>query len=745
MSWRGSTSMEKRSVWSRVSLWPLVTASASAAALTALLLYGMQSARTLQATSTALQSSSELSGEPEIVHAQLALLQRGLENRTYVGDTLQSLAVARDRGNHTLAALQSSIATAGLTRDSGIARRMESVHAQWDGLDLALQRVGSFTPEELYVDSAAGSDYSGQGTALKRSVDTLLQEQTQSARRLTAQLSEVSTLLRNSVTASGEQLRAYLITGTALAAALLGLMLYFAWNARRGALRAVQAERQIANILGTVREGLFLVDREGRIGGTHSASLGTLLHLDSAVPGTLEDLLRPIVDAKTVHVAVRFLGLLWKKNVHEDLIDSINPLRQIEVAFAKSHGKDVRYLSFSFRRARDPEQSQSFIFGVVSDVTERVLLQQELAHVKADHDAHATALLDLLKVDPIQLEAFLASADGTARRANELLRSPGKDAQTLRSKVDGVFREMHALKGEALALGLGTFGRHIHAIEDSLSALRERNDLTGNEFLPIAVKLNELMDYRKQLIELQQRVSEFRKVKTGREPDVSPATAVGTRPPRMMHDLLNTLTEAVATDNHRSVQLVTRGLHLVPSRYAVRVRDICIQMIRNAVVHAVEESADRLTAGKPPTARIIVSFGNEEPEYYVLSVEDDGRGLHYEGILDRALRSGRLHPDQAATMKPEEVFKLILEPGFSTVGDVSIHAGRGVGLDLVSGWLRECQGRLSIATKPGAYTRFTIYLPKHGVAEMPYPAGGTAAVALPNTPSFPTLGPAQES
>src|SRR5579871_956687 len=164
--------MEKRLLWSRVSLWPLVTASASAAALTALLLYGMQTAKTLQATSTALQSSSELSGEPEIVHSQLALLQRGLENRTYVGDSLQSLAATRDRGNHTLAALQLSIATAGLSHDIGIANRMESVRTQWNALDLALQRIGTFTPEELYVDSAAGSDYSTQGAALKRNVDS---------------------------------------------------------------------------------------------------------------------------------------------------------------------------------------------------------------------------------------------------------------------------------------------------------------------------------------------------------------------------------------------------------------------------------------------------------------------------------------------------------------------------------------------------------------------------------------------
>jgi two-component system, chemotaxis family, sensor kinase CheA len=720
--------MAKQSVWSQVSIWPLVTASASAAALTALLLYGMQSARTLQATSTALQRASELSGEPQVAHSQLALLQRGLENRTYVGDTLRSLAADRDRADTTLTALGAAITSAGLTSDADLAQRMATVHARWDGLDLALQHIGTFGAEDLYIDTASGSGYSARGTQLKHAVDTSIREQTQSARQLTQELTEVSTLLRRTVTAEGDRLRENLIGGTALAAALLGLMLYFAWSARRGALRAMQAEQQIANILGTVREGLFLIDRQGRIGGTHSDSLTTLLHLETPAAGTLEDLLRPLVDQKTLLAATKFVGLLWKDKVHEDLIESVNPLSQIEVVFNKPRGKEVRYLSFSFRRARDPAQSQSFIFGVVADVTDRVLLQREVAHVKADSDAQAAALLELLKVEPSQLEAFIVSVDIGVRKANAMLGSPGKDRETLRSKLDGVFREMHALKGEALALGLSAFGRHIHAIEDLLATLRQSDGLTGNEFVPVVVKLGELMDYRAQIIELQTRISQFRAAQgpaptddeeyTGVDTEVFATLETGLAPQSTLNSLLKTLTETVAADCERSVKLVTTGLESVPPAYAVRVRDICIQMIRNAVVHGIEKSSERSTGSKPATATINIAFGAEELDHYVLRVEDDGRGLNYEEILDRALRSGIVRPDKAATMKPESVFKLILEPGFTTAETVSVHAGRGVGLNMVSESLRECDGRLSIATKPGAYTRFVMRLPKPAAHEM---------------------------
>ena len=717
--------MVKASVWSRVSIWPLLTALVSAAALTALLLYGMQSARTLQAASTALQRASELSVEPQVTHSLLSLVQRSLENRTFAGDTLQSLDANRDRDNGTLAALRAAVVSAGLAHDADIAPKLAVIDSQWTARDQALQNLRRFDQEDLYVDNVAGSGYSANGASLKRAVDVLLREQAQSSGQLTRDLTDLSTLLRLSVGADGEQLRSNLIGGTALAAVLLGLMMYFAWSARRGALRALQAEQQIANILGTVREGLFLVDRRGRIGGTHSDSLKSLLRLSSPAGGTVEDLLRPLVDAKTLHAATKYLGLLWMEKVHEDLIDSVNPLSQIEVAFSGARGREVRYLSFSFRRARDPGESQAFIFGAVADVTDKVLLQREVADVKADSNAQAAALLELLKADPRQLDGFMASADIAVRKANSMLSSPGKDPQTLRAKVDGVFREMHALKGEAMAMGFSAFGRHIHATEDLLAALRERADLSGDDFVPTVVKLGELMDDRAQMSELRDRISQFQAVANsepgqddddiGVNTDVILAGESQLRLTTTLPNLLNSLAETVAADYKRSVRLLTSGLDAVPTAHAARVRDVCVQMIRNSIVHGVEESAERLRVGKSATATIAVSFETEELEHYVLRIEDDGRGLNYEEILDHALRLGLVSPDQAVAMKPEAVLKLILEPGFTTAEAVTVHAGRGVGLNLVSDSLRECGGRLAIGTNPGAYTRFVVRLPKLAV------------------------------
>jgi len=254
--------------------------------------------------------------------------------------------------------------------------------------------------------------------------------------------------LRTAVSDSGRNLRSLLLAGTLVALLLLGAMLYYAYRSTKSAAEALDAQRQVENILGTVREGLFLIGRDLKLGATCSSSLKDLLHIENPAGQTFEEVLRTLVDEKTTKAALKFLGLLWRDKVHEDLIESINPLNQVEVAFAApTGGTDTRYLAFSFRRVRGGDTSGDYILGVVGDVTDRVLLARELEQVKADNDSQAAVLLQILKVDPQQLGSFLTNADVAFRKSNAMLTAPGKEQEDLKKKLNGVFRELHAGQG----------------------------------------------------------------------------------------------------------------------------------------------------------------------------------------------------------------------------------------------------------------------------------------------------------
>ncbi len=710
---------------------PIAMALLCTTALALLLFTGVQRAARLQSASTALQLAAGLTTQPQLMRSELTLIQRGLETQTYVGDSLRTLASSREASNLAYGQLAEAIKAAGLDGRSDTLRMLDKAQKLWAPLEQGLEHLGSNKTSELYSDSVSGSTLTSAGSRLKRSVDELLATQTRSTTTLSRQVSELAALLREAVVNDGRSLRALLLGGSALAALLLASMLYFSWRAGQAARAAGVAQRQVADIMGTVREGLFLIGRDGRIGGAHSDSLRGLLRVGTPAGQGFEQLLRPLVDDKTLLAAGKYLGLLWKDKVNEELIESVNPLNQIEVSFHKAQGAtEVRYLSFSFRRVRGTATAAGHVFGVVSDVTERVLLQRELETLKADTDSQSALLLQVLQVEPLQLQTFLGTLDAAARRSNALLRAPGRQRADLQQKLQGVFREMHSLKGEASALSLDSFVRRAHDIEDLLSALRERPELAGNDFVPVVVRLDELMTLGLEMATLQERVGKARStavsandlpparhgdtaVLGGRQVAAALASAeLGPSPAEQINPTLQRLCAEVSAASGRDVRLLTEGLERVPAGIVPRVREICIQMLRNSIAHGIEPRERRALTGKPPVGTVRIRFTDSDLENFSLIIEDDGQGLNPEEIGSRAVSRGLLDSTQAATLDRSGAFRLLFHPGFSTAETVSDHAGRGVGLDVVNAAVRESGGRIGISTTAGKYTRFKILLPR---------------------------------
>lgn len=716
--------MARLNLRSRNQWLPIAATLVFASALTTLLVYGMQRATQLRSASSALQVASELSAQPQLLRSELTLIQRGLETQTYVGDSIKTVGILSTRATESYEQLKKDMAAADLSDNPDMAARLAAAQNNWQSYAEPLRALDEAQHQELYTDSASGSELNRAGRELKRTVDQLLTTQAKSSQQLRASLVDLAAALRNAVIRNGASLRSLLLGGTGLALMLLALMLYFAVRARQSSAAALLAERQVTDILATVREGLFLIDRDGVIGDAHSNSLTDLLHVASPAGQRFEELLEPLVDDKTLQAATRFLALLWKERVHEDLIESVNPLSQIEVRIIRPMGgHETRHLSFSFRRVRGADNSAGFLLGAVTDVTERVLLARELEQVRADSESQAAVMLQLAKSDPVQLQMFLSSTDAALRKANALLTVPGSEQDKLRSKLDGVYREVHSIKGDAAALGIGTCVQRLHAIEDLLGGLRTQSSLSGDAFVPVVIRLDELMTHLAGLSQLMERFAGLR-ANTGTQmvnlesesqrssAVVGVAMPVAPAPAIALESLFRSLAAEVSASAGREIQLQFEGLDGVPPHLATRIKNIVVQMIRNAIVHGIEPPEERSSAGKPAIGTVRIAFRLNSGDQYTLTVEDDGQGLAYERIIDKALRLGMVEPAQAATLDKAAIFRLIFQPGFSTSEIVTEHAGRGIGLDVVNAMVRECGGRIGISTAPGQFARFKILLPR---------------------------------
>jgi len=131
-------------------------------------------------------------------------------------------------------------------------------------------------------------------------------------------------------------------------------------------------------------------------------------------------------------------------------------------------------------------------------------------------------------------------------------------------------------------------------------------------------------------------------------------------------------------------------------------------LLRNAIAHGLEKPEARLAAGKPEIGEIAldaVQRGNE----VVLTVSDDGAGLNYARIREKAISSGLLAPD--VELPEAQLAQFIFMSGFSTATEVNQIAGRGVGMDVVKNEITSLGGRVEITSTAGRGTTFTITLP----------------------------------
>ena len=159
----------------------------------------------------------------------------------------------------------------------------------------------------------------------------------------------------------------------------------------------------------------------------------------------------------------------------------------------------------------------------------------------------------------------------------------------------------------------------------------------------------------------------------------------------------------------KDVRLVCDGENTEVDKTVIeRLADPLTHMIRNAVDHGLESTADRLAAGKSPGGVVRLSAAHRSGRV-IIEVSDDGGGIDRPRVRQIASEKGLIAAD--AVLSDSEIDNLLFLPGFSTASTVSDLSGRGVGMDVVRTSIQSLGGRISITSVPGKGTVFSISLP----------------------------------
>ena len=692
--------------------------------LAVVLVPGLELASEVADSSTALKLLGDEQRHPTLIRAALESVHDRLGDRGYVQESLDQLRASSSKLDAALheMTVPRPVSWFALSADTGATGApMAGKHAaalldNWARELVVLKPILAFQGVPYQDNESTGTVLNDSGRELERDVNAALRTSRHVLPVLDSELTAIAGELQTTNLRSATQLRLVMLSGMFIAVALVVLVTVMLGARQRQESSLRQARQQTADILRTVKDGLFLLDANLVIGAAYSGALETLFQRKDFSGLAFENLLKNIVSERTLATALKFVKILWAERTNEKLVKTINPLGEVEVHIDSGNGKfDTRYLQFDFHRVR-VDGEMTHVLVSVSDVTARVELANELQASQTQAQGQVDTLLGILHIDPVQLTSFLNDSNAAMKMINAVLREPTREEGVFRKKLDTLFRQVHSVKGEAAALGLSSIESRAHAFEDDLKSLKEKPALSGNDFLPLVIKLDDLLTHLQSVSELVSRLSSLH---IAQRDTVHTDTAVlegekqqGGKGDSGVAATLQLLASRVALENGKDVALQCVGFEAIPDGYRRAVKDIGVQAVRNAIVHGIEPAAARVAAGKVRQGTIRLSFHGSADSGYKLIVEDDGQGLSTERIKEVALKKGFITPERAATLDTKQIFSLLFQPGFSTVETATKDAGRGVGMNVIADLTNQMGGRVSVATSAGKFTRLTMTLPR---------------------------------
>jgi two-component system chemotaxis sensor kinase CheA len=208
-------------------------------------------------------------------------------------------------------------------------------------------------------------------------------------------------------------------------------------------------------------------------------------------------------------------------------------------------------------------------------------------------------------------------------------------------------------------------------------------------------ELRQVLKNAERLIEeLQDTVLRMRMV---------PVDHIFKRFPRMVRDM--------AKEEGKEIDFEILGNDIEIDRSLLdQIGDALVHLLRNAVDHGIESEDERKKQKKKPRGHVLLSAFHEQSNI-VITVEDDGKGINTEHIIEKALDKEVITQEETENLDEKDVFQLAFLPGVSTASKVTEISGRGVGLDAVKDKIEALGGTVKLESQEGRGTKFTMKLP----------------------------------
>ena len=183
------------------------------------------------------------------------------------------------------------------------------------------------------------------------------------------------------------------------------------------------------------------------------------------------------------------------------------------------------------------------------------------------------------------------------------------------------------------------------------------------------------------------------------------------QPISAIFDLAARLVRDLSRQFNKEADLVVSGADVELDNNIIEIlKAPLVHLLRNAIDHGIEEPSLRASLGKKKAGAITLSAKQEGGDVLII-VEDDGKGIDKKRVKETAIQKGLLSEEEAKKVSDEEIYEIIMKPGFSTSKIITDTSGRGVGMDVVKTVVDRLNGSLIIESTVGQGTRFILKVP----------------------------------
>jgi two-component system chemotaxis sensor kinase CheA len=311
------------------------------------------------------------------------------------------------------------------------------------------------------------------------------------------------------------------------------------------------------------------------------------------------------------------------------------------------------------------------------------------------------SVFELIQVNPDVFADFSEDMDHEFGTIEKTLKN--EDMSTHETLVK-VYQSVHAVKSNAVILGLNIFGNKLHTLESRIKKLREMKEAVPfGEMLNLTVEIEKISQERERFKEIIEKLQSYgsESGEGGEKQNV-----------KVLIESLAKCASKASEDMGKQIKFVANEIDHEAIEKGPRriIKEILMQLIRNSAVHGIELPDVRKEKGKNEVGivKLSITMTNDKHNIHV-KLSDDGKGLDYKKIAEKAIENNLIKKEEADNK--DVLMKVIFAPGFSTAETEGVHAGRGIGLNLVRDRVKEVQGTIKLRSEADKGIMFFISVP----------------------------------